>query len=166
MGLFSKKPKTNRWSTTTNKNKMAIKSTEVKKKTESADWRKIIKYKKEQRETKNQELQEKIVDADSFLLPIPEERPKHLPGNRFLSIVIMSVVFILSLLVLIGLEIRHNSLGRNVSILMNQKIALIEENRRYKADMYKLIAIDDLETVAKESLGLVFPDEGQIIIIP
>jgi hypothetical protein len=88
-----------------------------------------------------------------------------MPGKRFISVATVCAVFVLSLMAMIGLSIRHNRYGREVSRLTSQKMALIEQNRHYRAEMDRLTVIADLEEVAA-SLGLVPPDEGQIVIIP
>jgi cell division protein FtsL len=103
---------------------------------------------------------------DLALVPEPAERPRRLPVKRFASIVTLSVVFVVCLFILIGLEIKHNALGREVSRLTSQKTALLEENRHLKAEMSRLTVFEDLEFVARQSLGLVAPDNGQIIVIP
>jgi hypothetical protein len=99
------------------------------------------------------------------LLQEPEERPRHLPGKRFFSVSVMCTIFVLCLFLLIGLEIRHNKLGREVSKLTAQRTALLEENRILKAEMSRLTVFDDLEYVA-QSLGLVSPSSSQIIVVP
>jgi hypothetical protein len=104
-------------------------------------------------------------DEDSLLDVAADERPSHLPGKRFMGVAVMCAAFVLSLLVLIGLEIRHDKIGREVSRLTSRKVALMEENRGRRAEMARLTVVDDLETVARESLGLASPAEGQIVII-
>jgi hypothetical protein len=104
-------------------------------------------------------------DEDSLLDVAPEERPTHLPGRRFMGLTILCGIVVLFLLSLIGLEIRHDRLGREVSGLTSRKVALMEENRRQRAEMARLTVVEGLERVARESLGLVSPAEGQIVII-
>jgi hypothetical protein len=76
------------------------------------------------------------------------------------------MIFVLSIMVLVGLEIRHVSLGRKVSELTNRKIALIEQKRHYLTELDKIMVVGDLEQAARQTLGLVPPAEGQIVIIP
>ncbi|MDR0621757.1 MAG: hypothetical protein LBJ61_07765 [Deltaproteobacteria bacterium] len=102
---------------------------------------------------------------DGQLSPVPEEMPVSLPGKRFAGMAVMSAIFVLSLLILVGLEIRHNQLGRVVSELTDRKVALIDENRRFVTEMERITVVGDLEQVARETLGLVSPAEGQIVII-
>ncbi|MDR1050673.1 MAG: hypothetical protein LBP95_06260 [Deltaproteobacteria bacterium] len=102
--------------------------------------------------------------GDPVLVQEPEERPGLLPGGRFFSVTVMVCVFILCLFVLIGLQIRHNSLGREVSALTSGRAALVEENRHLRAEMFSITVLDDLEYVAQE-LGLVTPGQGQIVVV-
>ena len=103
---------------------------------------------------------------DGQLLPTPEEMPVSLPVKRFAGLAVMTAIFVLSLLILVGLQIRHNRLGREVSELTDRRVALIDENRRFVTEMERLTVVGDLEQVARETLGLVSPAEGQIVIIP
>ncbi|MDR2301100.1 MAG: hypothetical protein LBF38_03530 [Deltaproteobacteria bacterium] len=103
---------------------------------------------------------------DSVLVHDPEDRPKSLPGKRFFSVLIMCLVFVLSIMVLVGLEIRHVRLGLEVSKLTNRKVALTEQKRHLLTELDKTMVVGDMEQVARESLGLVSPADGQIVIIP
>ncbi|MDR2368797.1 MAG: cell division protein FtsL [Deltaproteobacteria bacterium] len=105
-------------------------------------------------------------EKDSVLIHLPEELPTNLPAKRFAGVAVMCFIFVLALLVLVGLEIRHTRLGREVSSLTSRKVALIEENRHYRTEMSRITVVGDLEQVARENLGLVPPAEGQIVIIP
>ncbi|MDR1296251.1 MAG: hypothetical protein LBO05_02525 [Deltaproteobacteria bacterium] len=104
------------------------------------------------------------VPGDPVLVQEPEERPGLLPGGRFFSVTVMVGVFILCLFVLIGLQIRHNSLGREVSALTSGRAVLVEENRHLRAEMFSITVLDDLEYAAQE-LGLVTPGQGQIVVV-
>jgi hypothetical protein len=96
----------------------------------------------------------------------PDERPTQLSVGRFVSITVLVFVVFLSLLVIIGLQVRHLRLGREVYDLNSKRVGLMEKNRHYRAEMAKITVVGDLEVVARETLGLVTPDKGQIVIIP
>ncbi|MDR1486984.1 MAG: hypothetical protein LBT62_03160 [Deltaproteobacteria bacterium] len=95
----------------------------------------------------------------------PQERVTLMPFKKFLVVSFISLVSIFCFAAFIYLAINHNRLGREVSRLTNEKVRLTEINRELKADMARLTVFEDLDVVARESLGLVTPSKGQIVII-
>ncbi|MDR2454991.1 MAG: hypothetical protein LBE49_00130 [Deltaproteobacteria bacterium] len=95
----------------------------------------------------------------------PKYRLRRLPKGLFAPLAACVLALVLGFLLMTYLAMRHNQLGREVSRLNNQKVALADLNRRLKADMDMLTVMEDLELVARERLGLVSPAQGQIEII-
>jgi hypothetical protein len=104
-------------------------------------------------------------EIDPQLEAEPGERVTQMSLKKFLTVAFLSLVFVLGLGVFITIAIIHNRLGREVSRLTNERVRLTEINRELKADMARLTVYEDLEFVARNSLGLVTPSKGQIVII-
>jgi uncharacterized protein HemX len=108
----------------------------------------------------------RLEDTESKLESVPPKyRLRPLPKGLFAPLAACVLALVLGLLLMTYLAMRHNQLGREVSRLNNQKVALADLNRRLKADMDMLTVMEDLELVARERLGLVSPAKGQIEII-
>ncbi|MDR1657349.1 MAG: hypothetical protein LBT47_07315 [Deltaproteobacteria bacterium] len=95
----------------------------------------------------------------------PTEKLDHLPNRVFALLAAILFVFIFGLLGKTTLAMKQNQLGRDVSNLTNEKIRLTEVNRELKANLARLVVFEDLEVIAREHLGLVNPQKGQIEII-
>jgi cell division protein FtsL len=106
-----------------------------------------------------------LIEDDPILEQEPDERPRNIPVRRFLSISVLVILVVAVIFVLIGLQIRHGRLGREVSQLTVKKRTLLEENRQLRSELSRLTSLDDLEYVAN-TLGLVRPDSNQIVVIP
>ncbi|MDR2945874.1 MAG: cell division protein FtsL [Candidatus Adiutrix sp.] len=61
----------------------------------------------------------------------------------------------------------HRAVGYSyeISRLTKQKTELLEVNRRLNAELASLSTLGQLEIVARDTLGLVTPQQGQIVVI-
>jgi cell division protein FtsL len=92
-------------------------------------------------------------------------RLRRLPPGIFAPLAAIVLAVLAAMAVMTWLAMRHNQMGREVSRLTTEKVRLNDLNRRLRADMDALTVLEDLETVARERLGLVSPSQGQIEII-
>lgn len=166
--FFEPKNDVRPWNRNVKKGLVKSQPTRFSKEVEVPSWQRKSRNTQANWRAKNKKRDLELLEIgkDSYLEIGLEERPKRLPLKRLISLVVLCAVFILSLLILVELQIKHNKLGLNISQLTNRKVTLIDENRRYRAEMDNLMIVGDLEQVARETLGLVSPTEGQIIIIP
>ncbi len=61
----------------------------------------------------------------------------------------------------------HRAVGYSyeISRLTKQKTELLETNRRLNAELAGLVTLEQLEAVARDNLGLITPQQGQIVVI-
>lgn len=81
---------------------------------------------------------------------------------------ILATVAMVAVLVVLGLvRSNHQAVSHSyqLSHLTQQKLNLLETNRQLKAELAKVSSLAHLETVALETLGLVVPQKGQIVVI-
>jgi cell division protein FtsL len=97
--------------------------------------------------------------------------PKHtdaliyLPISKFVIMVGCIIIIVLALFTLTYLAQTKNQLGTDLSRLNEERERLRETNGHLKAKLERLVALEDLELIARESLGLRAPKTGQIIIL-
>lgn len=72
------------------------------------------------------------------------------------------VLLILGLVISSHLAVSHSY---DLSDLIQQKIGLVEVNRQLKTELARVSSLDQLEVVARETLSLVTPRPGQIVVI-
>ena len=107
-----------------------------------------------------------LADIEEEFDPAPSRRSlRRRPPGIFAPLAASLAAVILGFLMMTHLAMRHNQLGREVSRLNSQKVALTDLNRRLRADMDMLTVLGDLEVVARDRVGLVSPSIGQIEII-
>ncbi|MDR1546893.1 MAG: cell division protein FtsL [Deltaproteobacteria bacterium] len=95
----------------------------------------------------------------------PSQPLGQLSTSRFMIISGLTAFVVLCLLGFVSLAIRQNSLGRDVSKLMTERTRLAQRNRELLIALDRLTVFEDLERVARDSLGLVSPSKGQIEIV-
>ncbi|MDR0355396.1 MAG: cell division protein FtsL [Deltaproteobacteria bacterium] len=102
---------------------------------------------------------------DVLLDPSPDDRPQGLPPNRFWGVIVLSSIVVLCLILLVSLEIRHIGIGREVSRLSQRRNVLSDENLRLKSELDSIMEFQELETAARDSLGMAPPQMTQIVTI-
>lgn len=55
--------------------------------------------------------------------------------------------------------------GYEIYELTQKKTRLLESNRRLNAELISVSSLDQLEKVARENLGMITPQQGQIVVI-
>jgi hypothetical protein len=55
--------------------------------------------------------------------------------------------------------------GYEISGLTQTRLKALESNRQLKMELAQVTSLDQLEAVAKTALGLVVPQQGQIVVI-
>ncbi len=69
----------------------------------------------------------------------------------------------------VGLMVRSNHLAvahsYDISELTRHKMELLESNRQLKAQLAEAASLENLEKAARETLGLITPRQGQIVVI-
>lgn len=71
-------------------------------------------------------------------------------------------------LVILGLVLSSHmavSHSYDLSGLIQDKIRLVEVNRQLKTELARFSSLDQLEVVARETLSMVTPQQGQIVVI-
>jgi cell division protein FtsL len=99
------------------------------------------------------------------LRPRDSDALHFLPLGQFVIIAGCIVIFISGLFALNYLAQNKNQLGADVSRLTREQQRLMEENLHLKARIERLTALDDLEIIARENLGLSMPSRGQIVVL-
>ncbi|MDR2340009.1 MAG: septum formation initiator family protein [Deltaproteobacteria bacterium] len=117
------------------------------------------------REARLRELQEMRAPERQALRPKPKDALGFLPLTHFVIITGCIVILVLGLFALNYLAQARNELGAEVSRLTKEQQDLKERNGHLKATLERMVALEDLEIIAKESLGLVMPKTGQIVVL-
>jgi cell division protein FtsB len=117
------------------------------------------------REERLRRLMEMRAPERQVLQPRPNDGLKFMPLSRFMVAFGCIVIFIAGLLALIHLAQVHTQLVAEVNTLSQKQQRLKEKNGHLKAKLERLTVLDDLEIVAKESLGLYMPKTGQIVVL-
>ncbi len=69
----------------------------------------------------------------------------------------------------VGLLVRSNHLAVShsyeISELTQNKMDLLEVNRQLKTELAQVSSLEHLEKAARETLGLITPRQGQIVVI-
>jgi hypothetical protein len=99
------------------------------------------------------------------LRPRPGDALSHLPLSHFATVFGCILILVLGLFALNYLAQSKNELGAEVSRLTREQQALRERNGHLKATLERLISLEDLEAISRESLGLRMPRTGQIVIL-
>ena len=105
-------------------------------------------------------LQEILPVLDLEIQPLP-----FLPVRHFF---ILSAIVIVSILLVWGLvRSNHSSvaLSYEISALTLEKLALQEINRQLKTELTGVGSLAQLEEAARNVLGLITPNQGQIVVI-
>ncbi|MDR2199037.1 MAG: hypothetical protein LBR53_06245 [Deltaproteobacteria bacterium] len=122
-----------------------------------------------ERERRREEISRKLKEARSpekqALHPGPKDRLSFLPFSRFVVILGCIVITVLGLFTLTYLSLARNQLGAEVSRLTTEQERLKEANGHLKAKLERLVSLEDLELVSRESLGLSMPRTGQIVVL-
>jgi cell division protein FtsB len=109
----------------------------------------------------------KIMQAPERQVLKPQEKDaiRSIPLSQFVIMLGCIIIMVLGLFTLIYLAQVKNQLGADVSRLEAERKMLRENNGHLKAKLERLVALEDLELIARESLGLSMPKTGQIIIL-
>jgi len=88
-----------------------------------------------------------------------------LPFRQFVVLAGLTVVVIF--LVLGMVRSNHRALAHSYAIseLTLEKVRLLESNRQLKTELAQVSSLTQLEKTARETLGLIVPKEGQIVVI-
>ena len=138
-------------------------------------WRKWSARSPIRREQHNKARTPRSTDPSGLETAKPETSPSAevlearslslLPIRHFL---ILSLMMFLVILVGWGL-VRSNhlsvALSYEISGLIREKLELQEINRQLKMELAKIGSLDQLEKVAMKNLGLITPNQGQIVVI-
>jgi cell division protein FtsB len=143
--------------------RQAPKETRVKK---SRDFRESRLFEKAKiREEKLKKLMEMRAPERQVLKPRPGDSLSVLPLYRFVLAVGCITIFVSGLFVLNYLAQSKNQLGAEVSRLTTEQQRLKENNGHLKAKLERLLVLENLETIARDPLGLAMPRTGQIVVL-
>ena len=101
-------------------------------------------------------------------LPVPDLEIQPLPLLSTRHFLILSAIALASVLLVWGL-VRSNhtsvALSYEISALTLEKLALQEINRQLKTELTGVGSLAHLEEAARDVLGLITPNQGQIVVI-
>ena len=89
-------------------------------------------------------------------------------GSRrfFVFGALMSIVLIGVVLIHVWLRLQVVRLGYVLSTTSKLQTRLEQENRELKLELAKMTSPDRLEALARQRLGLVTPEKGQVVVLP
>jgi len=93
------------------------------------------------------------------------------PPLSFLSLrnfcLLVALAMMVVLLVWGMVRSNHQAINHGYEIyeLTQKKTRLLETNRRLNAELIRVSSLDQLEKVARENLGMITPQQGQIVVI-
>ena len=85
--------------------------------------------------------------------------------KNFLVLMALASITVLLVLGLVRSNHQAVSYSYEISGLTGIRLNALEKNRQLKMEMAQMTSLDQLEKVAKETLGLVVPQKGQIVVI-
>jgi cell division protein FtsL len=95
----------------------------------------------------------------------PEDALKNYPLKLFFYAAVGVTLLALCLVGLARMAHSHKQLGLEVSRLTREQVRLSEINRELKMEIAKIMVLEDLEAIARGTLGLRTPSLGQIVVI-
>jgi len=78
----------------------------------------------------------------------------------------MSLVLIGVVLIHVWLRLQVVRFGYVLSTTSKLQTRLEQENRELKLELAKMTSPDRLEVLARQRLGLVTPEKGQVVVLP
>jgi len=100
--------------------------------------------------------------------PVSEREARPLPLLSVRSFLLLSVIVFAALILVWGL-VRSNhlsvALSYEISALTREKLKLQEINHQLKTELTVVGSLAQLEEAAREVLGLITPNQGQIMVI-
>ncbi len=88
-----------------------------------------------------------------------------LSARHFLTLVSLALVAVLLVWFLVQSNHLAVAYSYEISDLTQQKLRLIETNRQLNSELARASSLSQLEEVARTKLGLVTPQQGQIVVI-
>lgn len=88
-----------------------------------------------------------------------------LSARHFLALVSLALVALLLVWFLVQSNHMAVAYSYEISDLTQQKLRLIETNRQLNAELAQASSLSQLEEVARAKLGLITPQQGQIVVI-
>jgi cell division protein FtsL len=106
--------------------------------------------------------------APPEILPAPDLEVQPLPLLPTRHFLVLSAIALAAVLLVWGL-VRSNhlsvALSYEISALTLEKLALQEINRQLKTELTGVGSLAQLEEAARNVLGLITPNQGQIVVI-
>lgn len=88
------------------------------------------------------------------------------PRRFFVIGALMSLVLIGVVLIHVWLRLQVVRFGYVLSTTSKLQTRLEQENRELKLELAKMTSPDRLEALARQRLGLVTPEKGQVVVLP
>ena len=88
------------------------------------------------------------------------------PRRFFVFAALMSLVLIGVVLIHVWLRLQVVRFGYVLSTTSKLQTRLEQENRELKLELAKMTSPDRLEVLARQRLGLVTPEKGQVVVLP
>lgn len=88
------------------------------------------------------------------------------PRRFFVFGALMILVLIGVVLIHVWLRLQVVRLGYVLSTTSKLQTRLEQENRELKLELAKMTSPDRLEALARQRLGLVTPEKGQVVVLP
>ena len=85
---------------------------------------------------------------------------------RLFGGIFLGLVLIAAILVHVWLRLQVVRMGYVLSTTSRLQTRLEQENRELKVELATLMSPDRLEVLARQRLGLIAPEKGQIIVLP
>ncbi|GHV56293.1 hypothetical protein FACS189460_0820 [Deltaproteobacteria bacterium] len=108
------------------------------------------------------------VPAGPAVRPLPDLAAgplSFLPVRHFFLLTALLLAVILLTWGLVRSNHLSVALSYEISELTQRKLNLLETNRQLKTELTRLGSLDQLEKAARSTLGLITPNQGQIVVI-
>jgi hypothetical protein len=127
-------------------------------------WKRDDYQEKKKKRTREEKLPKIKYDPEGERLsPSPSDRLSYQPFSRVFVVCVSILILIGGLWALLHIAQTRHQLGLDISRLKREQEKLLDINGRLKARLEEMIVLEDLEVIARESLGMRTPQKGQIV---
>jgi cell division protein FtsL len=101
-------------------------------------------------------------------MAVPELEARPLPLLPIRHFLVLSAIVLIVILLVWGLVYSNHlsvALSYEISAMTQDKLGLQETNRQLKTELARVGSLAELEEAARDVLGLITPNQGQIVVI-
>ncbi|MFO7570463.1 MAG: cell division protein FtsL [Smithellaceae bacterium] len=103
--------------------------------------------------------------AGTHILPGVRDARSSSLGSKYSSFIVVAVLLMLVALIYVGSHIRMTQLEYEIAAALHMKERMLEDQKKLKLEFATLKAPQRIEAIAMKKLQMVYPDQGQVIVL-